>query len=91
MQGKVHKKHRFAQSIPLEQFASAKRSSYDPRIAKEQQRIEKLKRIHKLNKLKKRLGDELQPKLVIHNDEDEVGPTACNPCAYVGMAHQNPL
>jgi hypothetical protein len=60
-----HKK-RHEGGISLERFGKLKQSSYDPRRIKEKERALNAAKINKLKKLKKRLGDKLELKLLAY-------------------------
>lgn len=47
--------------LNLTRFINAKKSTYDPRIAKEKQRALNAKTVNKYKKLKQRLSEKLKP------------------------------
>lgn len=58
-----HHKKKFGASIGLEKFATAKKSGYDKRAKQEKERALNAARVNAYKKLKKRLGDKLEPRL----------------------------
>lgn len=54
---------KFGAALGLDQFAKAKTKQYDKREIREKERALNAAKVNKLKKLKKRLGDKLEPKI----------------------------